>query len=663
MGGSSYAGVARRASAARAEAARGDRGRRRSRPESPAGATEIAPDEGRRAGAEAPVHVAEEEWTRIALGWLGAADAAAGPAGGPAARTPSRQVVWELRPGEVVVGCERLAVPAGPGGLAPLGGVAAARVVRLDEAARALAQRRGAPEHRAALVTVEVERGRRVLVDLLAAGLTSLEGGPRDCDTFVRRLVGELAERRWSPLGRLVVVGLPDLEGALATRERTTRLGGVDELEATGLLDGVDLCDALLPGARGAGRGASDCSGSTLVILGGEVVAALDDDLAARLAATARAGHGGQPSLALLAGAPWPASSWILTVAPGGGRAELRAGDGQRSSEKPRASSAPRGAARPTARPTARAAALATAVLESAGPAPVAPEVAEVPPGAAASTLAVEGADVAGTAIGPRTRLRGSRGPSVAAEIPDVATEIQVAVLGRAEVRGVPASFAGRPRLTELVVYLALHPDGATAASWSTALWPRRRVPCQTMSNRVSEARHLLGLAADGRPRLRRAGDVYRLAEVSTDWQRFKSLCDRAMGVESWREALALVRGRPLQDLSSSLWTALEYMGAEMERVVSECALLCGRTLLDAGDHSGAEWAAQQGLRASPWDERLVRLRMTTADAAGNRAGIEAVVRHLLLVMEIEGDPRDQLHPETLALYRRLTGHELAPRH
>lgn len=629
MGGTSHAVVARRTGPARKELARGDGARRRGDPQGP-GRTNGIPDDAEGRAAEVPVQVSEEEWTRLALWWLGAAGPLAEAGGDPDRGAPSAPVVWELRPGELLFGCERAGGgpperSSGQGG-GPL-------AVRLDETMRSGASWRGRAAHQAALATVAAEPGRRVLVELLAAGSTSLEGGRQDRERFLRRLLDELAERRWSPFDRLVVVGLPDLADALGAQEGTIQLERVEQLEELGLLEHAG---PLPTGARGR-RGAGSSRGSTLLVLGGEVAAALPGELSMRLAAAVRSGRGQERSLALLLGGPWPASSWVLEVAPGGERAVVRPAELQQASREP-------------AGP--RAAALATAVVESTGPAPAL--LGELDPQGFAPGTDLVGADARRRAVGPGAKVAGPPAPEAAAEI-------EVAVLGRAEVRGVPSSFAGRPRLTELVVYLALHPDGATAASWSTALWPRRRVPCQTMSNRVSEARHLLGVATDGRPRLRRAGDIYRLAEVSTDWQRFKALSDRTTGVDSWREALSLVRGRPLQDLSSSLWTALEYMAAEMERVVSECALACGEALLDAGDFSGAEWSLQQGLRATPWDERLVRLRMLTADAAGNRAGVEAVMRHLLVVMEIDGDPRDQLHPETLALYRRLTGHELVP--
>jgi hypothetical protein len=46
---------------------------------------------------------------------------------------------------------------------------------------------------------------------------------------------------------------------------------------------------------------------------------------------------------------------------------------------------------------------------------------------------------------------------------------------------------------------------------------------------------------------------------------------------------------------------------------------------------------------------------MVAADAAGNRAGVEAALREMAQVFEIAGDPLCGVHPETADLYRRLT--------
>ncbi|MCU1491770.1 MAG: large rane protein [Acidimicrobiaceae bacterium] len=233
---------------------------------------------------------------------------------------------------------------------------------------------------------------------------------------------------------------------------------------------------------------------------------------------------------------------------------------------------------------------------------------------------------------------------------------LEVLVLGPVEVRGVDGFFAGRPKLTELVTYLALHPEGATSAAWSLALWPHRAVPPQTVANRMSEARRALGFAEDGRPRLRRDGDRFRVEAVSSDWATFSALAAPERGPDSWRAALQLVRGRPFEGLFEQQWCLVEGYSSEIEAAILACAHGLGETLLEAGDAEGAQWAANRGLKACPWDERLHRLLMRTADATGNRAGVEATLRQLALILEVDGDPLRAVHPETADLYRRLSG-------
>jgi len=105
----------------------------------------------------------------------------------------------------------------------------------------------------------------------------------------------------------------------------------------------------------------------------------------------------------------------------------------------------------------------------------------------------------------------------------------------------------------------------------------------------------------------------------------------------------------------------MEGIVAEIEQRVVECGLDLGRALLRSNDPDGAAWAAQMALRCAPWDERLHRLLMRAADAAGNRQGIDAALRHLALVLEIDGDPLKGVHPQTAALYGRLAQASLEP--
>lgn len=237
---------------------------------------------------------------------------------------------------------------------------------------------------------------------------------------------------------------------------------------------------------------------------------------------------------------------------------------------------------------------------------------------------------------------------------------VDVAILGAIEIRGSAEPFGGHPLLTELVVYLAMHREGATTSAWETALWPERRMPQQTVANRLSEARRALGTASDGRARLRRSDERHYVVEISTDWDRFKALTETEDDPAAWRRALDLVRGRPFSDLHQGQWVALEGFAIEIEHAVVDCALRLGRHALGQGEPDEAISAAQRALRATPWDERLHRLLMVASDAAGDRAGVEATLRHLALVLEIDGDPLRGVHPETARLYNRLSGRNLA---
>ncbi len=71
-----------------------------------------------------------------------------------------------------------------------------------------------------------------------------------------------------------------------------------------------------------------------------------------------------------------------------------------------------------------------------------------------------------------------------------------------------------------------------------------------------------------------------------------------------------------------------------------------------AGDPSGADWAAHQGLLASPGNEILYRDRMLAADAAGNPTGVHTAMGELCDVLEAD-DPTDRVQSRHLGPLRR----------
>lgn len=76
-------------------------------------------------------------------------------------------------------------------------------------------------------------------------------------------------------------------------------------------------------------------------------------------------------------------------------------------------------------------------------------------------------------------------------------------------------------------------------------------------------------------------------------------------------------------------------------------------------DWRGAEWAARQGLKVCPDEERLYRLLMRSAFASGSVPGVRRVFDELTYLLADPDDgvePEDTIHPDTVALLERLTG-------
>ena len=250
------------------------------------------------------------------------------------------------------------------------------------------------------------------------------------------------------------------------------------------------------------------------------------------------------------------------------------------------------------------------------------------------------------------------------AALPDLGSPaILVRVLGSVEVDGV-AEFK-RAKSRELVVYLAMHPNGVGEAELDEALWGSngaRVVVPSTRDATVSVARTAVGgaarlLPAQGQGREKR----YQLGrEVQSDWSQFCAL--HRYGREhrstaALRRALELVRGRPFEGVISGRtygWIHLEGHGRHIEAEVADAADLAAGLFLDAGDPLAARWAARCGLRAEPYTERLWVRLMEAADALGESQEIERIMDEMNVVMELEGDFTG-LHPNTLAAYDRLS--------
>jgi DNA-binding SARP family transcriptional activator len=239
--------------------------------------------------------------------------------------------------------------------------------------------------------------------------------------------------------------------------------------------------------------------------------------------------------------------------------------------------------------------------------------------------------------------------------------EVEVLVLGPVEIRGASREFT-RAWAKELVVYLAMHPRGASNEAWATALWPDRLMAPSSLHSTASVARRALGRSLGGIDHLPRAHGRLNLGPtVGTDWERFVTLADDGRPAR-WRLALELVRGRPFEGLRASDWPILEGIGPAIESSVVDLSGRLAGACLRAGDARGAEWSARKGLLVSPYDERLYRMLLRAADLAGNPAGVEAVMAELVRLVAEGVEPLESVHPSTLGLYRSLTRRRAVPR-
>jgi DNA-binding SARP family transcriptional activator len=248
----------------------------------------------------------------------------------------------------------------------------------------------------------------------------------------------------------------------------------------------------------------------------------------------------------------------------------------------------------------------------------------------------------------------GDAAPAIADRTRGPGIDVEVAVLGSVEIRGAARAFT-RAWARELVVYLAVHPTGASNDVWSTALWPDRVMAPSSLHSTASVARRALGKTREGIDHLPRSHGRLALGpSVGTDWDRFLTL-STSEDPDEWRAALELVRGRPFDGLRSTDWAILDGTAPSMESAIVDLSGRLAGACLRAGDPRGAEWSARRGLLVSPYDERLYRMLLRAADAAGNPGGVESVMVELVRVVADEIEPIESVHPSTLALYRSLS--------
>lgn len=221
----------------------------------------------------------------------------------------------------------------------------------------------------------------------------------------------------------------------------------------------------------------------------------------------------------------------------------------------------------------------------------------------------------------------------------------RVTFLGPVNVRpanGIPVS-ERKPYLTEVVSYLALHPNGVTNGDLRTD-FDISEARVRTVLNQV---RDWLGTnpntgqkhqpyAGKGPAGQQRGVSVYELVDVLTDADLLRRLRLRGQargpeGVEDLLAALRLVQGAPFSQLRNGGWSWLtggERIDEEVfTHAIVDTAHLATTACLQSGDLNNARLATTTALHAAP-HEHIPQLDMARiTEAEGDAAAADNLVR------------------------------------
>lgn len=217
---------------------------------------------------------------------------------------------------------------------------------------------------------------------------------------------------------------------------------------------------------------------------------------------------------------------------------------------------------------------------------------------------------------------------------------------------------------TELAAFLYLNPDVDHHAI-DAALWPTSTVHKSMRTSVVSRLRSWLGQDADGAyyfPRLQDTeGHRYRLSpSIDCDWTRFQRFAAAGLhdtgedGDLALRRALSLVRGRPISAVDRQRYSWAEPLMQEMSEAIVDVALELSDRLREAGDTTGALWAANRGLLAAEESEPLHRAVFRAHHKAGDTTALREAAARLVRINDQLGSDGVDMDAETAQLLRDL---------
>ena len=251
--------------------------------------------------------------------------------------------------------------------------------------------------------------------------------------------------------------------------------------------------------------------------------------------------------------------------------------------------------------------------------------------------------------------------------VADAAMPVEIGLLGQIAVQAPGPLEPDRLALaTELVVYLAAHPDGVHTNVLTGAVWPRG-VSSEVRDAALSRVHSWLGTDQAGQPNLVTdpAGRLRLGPGARVDWQVFRALflqasqaaaaSDPTAEAGHLERALTLVRGQFLdgRDPARYAWLATDEIEYEVTAAVADAAHRLSALRLAAGDADGAMEAARAGLRLAFNDEMLWRDLLTGAHATGQEHVLRAVVGEISARIALD-EVMPRMAPETEALIDEL---------
>lgn len=223
-----------------------------------------------------------------------------------------------------------------------------------------------------------------------------------------------------------------------------------------------------------------------------------------------------------------------------------------------------------------------------------------------------------------------------------------------------PKSKSHRDQCKAIATWLVLNPDRSRSelvdAVWGTG----RRVSANTVDPRISNLRNWLGVNAETEQKYFPPRTLRLEAPVTSDWHIFTQLVGPSPEKASstaLEAALGLVRDTPFKGESSQQYGFAEYVLTDMVDTIADAAYELARRRYMDSSWRKAERAARVGVIVDPSNERLWRIRIHAAHAAGKPEEVEEFIDRMhARISELGFD----LEPESINLIEAVRSYDAA---